>query len=100
MFAVETDVVQRVPRGLDLERILLGEVAQVAEVRVPCERVVVEVHLRVEREHVAVGRGDERVDLDEARIGGLEGLVDAEHQLRGLVDERRVDPDAKASCRA
>ena len=47
-------------------------------------RVVVEVHLRVERQQVAFAGHDERVDLDQRRIGGLEGLVDRRHQLHGL----------------
>ena len=62
--AVELDVVERELRRLDLERIFLVEIAQLLEVGMAVERVVVEVHLRVEREQVAVFGDDERVDLE------------------------------------
>ena len=52
--AVERDVVQPVARGLDLLRVLLVEVAQLDDVGLAEERVVVEAHLRVERDEVAV----------------------------------------------
>ena len=48
--ALELDVVEAVLRGLDLERLLLVEVAQLDELGVAEERVVVEVDLGVERE--------------------------------------------------
>ena len=54
--AVELDVVEVELRGLDLERVLLVEVAQRGEVRVAEEGVVVEVHLGVERQDAAVAR--------------------------------------------
>ena len=54
--AVELDVVEAELAGLDLERVFLVEVAQLDDVLVAEQRVVVEVHLGVEREHVAVAR--------------------------------------------
>ena len=54
--AVELDVVEVELRRLDLERVLLVEVAELLDVGVPEEGVVVEVHLRVEREDVALRR--------------------------------------------
>ena len=82
--AVEADVVERELRRLDLERILLAEVPQLAEVGVAVERVVVEVHLRVERQQVAGGGDDERVDLEHRRVGAPEGVVEGVQQLRDL----------------
>ena len=54
--------------GLDLERVLLVEVAQLDQLRVAEERVVVEVHLGVEREQLARLGDDQRVDLEQARV--------------------------------
>ena len=50
------------------------------------ERVVVERHLRVEREQVA-GRGDDqRIDFEQRRVGRDERLVERRHHLDGLAD--------------
>ena len=57
------------------------------------ERVVVEVHLRVEREQIAVLGDDERVDFDQRRVGRLERVVDGVHQLAGLRDLRPVEAE-------
>ena len=51
--AVERDVAEVVLRRLDLARVLLVRVAQLAQVRVAEERVVVEADLGVERDQVA-----------------------------------------------
>ena len=69
--AVELDVVERELRRLDFERRLLGQVAQRLDVGVPVERVVVEIHLGIEREQAAVVGHDERIDLDERGVGRL-----------------------------
>ena len=74
--ALELDVVQAVLRGLDLERLLLVEVAQLHELGVAEEGVVVEVDLGVEGEDVARLRDQERVDLDERGVRALEGAVE------------------------
>ena len=47
----------------------------------PEERVVVEGHLGVEREQVAAGGDDQRIDLDERRVGADERVVDAPREL-------------------
>src|SRR5688572_32400157 len=53
-----------------------------ADVVMPVERVVVEVHLRIEREQVAALGDNQRVDLQDRRIGGDERVVQGEHQDR------------------
>ena len=75
--AIELDVVERELRRLDLERLLFADVAQLLDVGVAVERVVVEVHLRVEREEAAVLGDDQRVDLDERGVGRLERVCRA-----------------------
>ena len=55
--------------GLDLRRVLLVEVAQRLELLLAVERVVVEGHLGVERQHAAVLEHDQRVDLDQRGVG-------------------------------
>src|SRR5437867_2640017 len=66
--AVELDVVETVLRRLDVERILLVGVAQLDDVLVAKQRVVVEVQLGVQRENPAVLRHHEGVDLDERAV--------------------------------
>ena len=68
--AVELDVVQAVLRRLDVERILLVDVPQGDDLRMAEERVVVEVELGVQREHAAVLRDHERIDLDQRAVLG------------------------------
>ena len=87
------DVVERELRGFDFERIFLAEVAQFADVGVPVQRVVVEVHLRVERQQIAGGGDDQRVDFDERRVGGEKRLVERRRQLDELVHLRPVEAD-------
>ena len=64
--SVERDVVEAVSGRLDLLRVLLVEVAQLDDVALPEQRVVVEAHLAVERDQLAVLGLDERVDLQQA----------------------------------
>ena len=99
--AVEPDVVQRELRGLDLERILFGDVAQLAEIGVAIERVVVEADLGVERQQIAALGQDQRVDLDHRGVGLDERLVDGVEQLHQLVRPRPpLSPMPNASLRA
>src|SRR5919112_5206882 len=93
--AVELYVVEVVLRRLYLKRLLLVQVAQVLEVRVSEHRVVVEGHLRVEREEAAVLRQEERVYLDERGVGLLVRAVERLHELRRLVDELRREAEAE-----
>src|SRR5215212_8962675 len=87
--AVELDVVEVELRRLDLQRLLLVEVAQGVEVRVAEHRVVVEGDLGVEREQPPVLRQEERVDLKQRGVGLLVRVVERLHELGRLVDERR-----------
>src|SRR5262249_6423468 len=48
--AVELDVIEGILRSLDLQRIFLADVAQLLDVLVPEKRVVIKIHLGVERE--------------------------------------------------
>ena len=75
MVAVELDVVQVVARGLQLGRILFVRVAQLFDVLVPVERVVVEVHLGVQGHDVARAGHDQRIDLHQAGVEIDEGVV-------------------------
>ena len=96
--AIEPDVVERELRGFDFERVFLAQVAQIANVGVAKQRVVVEVHLRVEREQVAALGDDQRVDLEDRRIGGDERLVERSIILTPFFTESPVRPTAKARC--
>ncbi len=62
---------------LDLHRILFVQVAHGDNVFVPVERVVVEVHLGIQRNHVTVAGEDQRIDFRERRVGFPECLVQA-----------------------
>src|SRR5438874_6699313 len=83
--AVEMDVIEIELRRFDLERILLAEIAQLLDVWMTIERVVVEGHFRVERNEIARGRDDERVDLEERRVRGeirhVEGRYHADERI-------------------
>src|SRR6185436_12457443 len=93
--AVEVNVIEVELRGFDLERILFAEVAQLLDVGMPIQRVVVEVHLRVERQQIP-GRGDDqRVDLEQRRVGGEIRVVERGDDLDELVDLRAVEADAE-----
>src|SRR6187402_3868860 len=78
--AVELDVVEVVLLGLGLERVggvlvLEQRVARVTELRVLVER-----HLAVEGDDLAILREDQRVDLDERRVlAGVDGVELDEH---------------------
>ena len=80
--AVELDVVEAVLGGLELGRVFLVRVAQRLDLLVAEERVVVEVHLGVERQHLAVAGDDQRIDLDERGVELDEGLVQRGDELR------------------
>ena len=91
--AVQLDVVQVVLRGFDFQRIFFGDVAQFAEISVAEQRVVVEIDLGIEREQAAIGGGDERIDLHQRSVGVLESLVQAGHELHGLIDLLRLQAE-------
>jgi hypothetical protein len=89
------NVVQVELRRFDLERVLFTEVAQIFDVGVAVQRVVVKIHLRVEREQIARRRDDERVDFQQRRVGRQVGVVERRHDLHELVDLNRVEADAE-----
>ena len=66
--AVELDVVQAELRGFHFERILFVQIAQLDQILVAEQRVVVEVDLGVERVDLAVLRQDERIDLGQRGV--------------------------------
>ena len=61
--------------GLRLTRILFVGIAERGQLLVAVERVVVEVDLGVERNHVALLRDHQRIDLHDAGIARLVRLV-------------------------
>ena len=61
--AVELDVAQAGLAGADFGRLFFGQVAQLGQVRVAEQGVVVEGHLGVEREQLARAGHDQRIDL-------------------------------------
>ena len=69
------------------------------DVRLPVERVVVEVELRIEREEPAVRRDDERIDLDQRAIARDEELEHRAEELARLRDHVPFRPSAAASLR-
>ena len=75
--AVELDVVEPELAGFDFERLFFVEIAKLFDVLVAIERVVVEIHLRVERVDLVVAGYEERIDFGKRRIRVLECLVQA-----------------------
>ena len=51
----------------------------------PVQRVVIEAHLRVERQQVAIASHHQRVDLDEAGIKLAERLIQPTKEFRELL---------------
>ena len=66
--AIQRDVVEVVLARTALHRVLLRGVALFCEIRLPEERIRVDVDLRIERQELALPGDDERIHLDEARI--------------------------------
>src|SRR5688572_4920774 len=79
--AVELDVVEVVLAGLQLRRVLFVLVAHLLHVLVAVERVVVEVHLGIERDDVAGAGDDQRIYLDDRAVELDERLVHRGHEL-------------------
>ena len=78
MSPVESDVVEAELRRLRLARILLAAVAHLGDLGAAEQRVVVERHLGVEREHAIVLGDHQRIDLDHGRIEIAKGAVAAQ----------------------
>jgi hypothetical protein len=100
MLPSETDVVQRELRGLDLERILFGDVAQLFEVWMPVQGVVVEAHLGIERQEITALGEDQRIDLDHRGIGLDERLVDGVEELDQLAGRCPAQPHTERELAA
>ncbi len=84
--AVEMHVAEVVLRRLGLGGIFLVGIAQLADVRMAEQRVVVERHFRVEADDAVVLRHDERIDLDQRRVGFDERAIERREQGRELAD--------------
>src|ERR1043166_6341531 len=70
--------------------------AKVLDFRMFVQRVVVEVHLRIESEQIAGSGHDERIDLHKRRFGGEECVVERGGQLDELVDLLSVEADGES----
>ncbi len=62
----QLDVVEVVFAGFDLQRLFLGDVAQLLRLRMAVQGVVVDVHLGIQGKDAAIGGGDERIDLNQS----------------------------------
>ena len=89
--AVELDVGEAALLGHLLLRVLAAGVAQLGVLGMAEQRVAVERDLRVERHHPAVARDDQRVDLDEHRLLGREGVIEAAEQRADRAHDVGVD---------
>ena len=75
--AVERDVREIEFRRLDFRRVFFIEVAHGDDVGMTEQRVVVEIHLGVERDHVAAASQNQRIDFGERRVGLVERFIKA-----------------------
>ena len=99
--AVELDVVEAELGGFDFERIFFVEIAQFAKILVAEERVVVEGHLGVERDELAVAGEDEGIDFEQRGVGVDERAMQAPGKMARLACAASpVRPRPKASLRA
>src|SRR5690606_2061176 len=80
---------------LDLVRILLVEVAQLDDLGLPVERVVVEIHLGVERDQIAPFGDHQRIDLDQAGVELGERAADAAHERYRLAHLAALEPEGE-----
>ena len=83
--AVELHVGEALLLRHPLLRVLDEALLEVGEVLVAEERGVVDRHLGVEGDHVAVLGHDQRVDLDQGRVALVEGGVELHQHLGGLL---------------
>jgi hypothetical protein len=73
--AIKLDVVERVLRGLDFQRIFFRNVPQLPQIRMPEEGVVIEVDLCVQRKQPPVGCRDKGIDFKERSVRFEKGLI-------------------------
>src|SRR6201981_1141958 len=88
--AIQLDVVEAVFRRFHFQRILFGDVAQLAQIGMTKQRVVVEIDFRIEREEAPIGGREERIDFEQRTVGAFEDFVEAGHELHGLIYELRL----------
>ena len=70
--------------GAGFARVLLRLIPQLGDLRPPEERVVIESHFGVQRQHAAIGGKDQGIDLHHDRVKLAKCLVAAEQGLDGL----------------
>jgi hypothetical protein len=75
--AIERNVIEIEFRGLDFRRVFFVEIAHRDDIRMAEERVIVEVHLGVERDDAAGARQHEWIHLGERRIAFIKSLVES-----------------------
>src|SRR5437660_10061996 len=88
--AIQLDVVEAVFRSLHFQRIFFGDVAQLAQIGMTKQSVVVEIDLRIEREEAPIDGRDEGIDFHQRTVGAFEDFVEAGHELHGLIYELRL----------
>ena len=91
--AVELDVVEVRLRRLDLEGRFFAQVPHGVDIGVAGEGVVVEVHLGVQGQDRALAGHDERVDLRQRGVRGLEGPIEGGDELDGLLMGLAFEPE-------
>ena len=96
--AVELDVAEARFAGAEFVRVFFGGVAELGELRVAEQGVVVEADLGVEGEQLAGLGDDERVDLDQAAIERDEQLAERLHELLGRADARAGEVELRGTA--
>src|SRR3990172_7562126 len=86
--AVQLDVVESKPRGLNLEWRLLVQVAQLLDIGMAKEGVIIEVYLRIQSQKPVVGGDHQWVDLDQGTVLLLERAVQTTKNLNTRALER------------
>ena len=62
--SIELDVVQVVLGGFDLKRVFFGYVAQLVQICMTEQCVIVEIDLRIESEYSSVSSSDKGIDFE------------------------------------
>src|SRR5271166_4790842 len=91
--AVELDVVESVPAGLDLGRVLFVLVAQRRDLGMAVERVVVEADLGIEGEELTGLGHDQRVDLGDRGVELAKRPIECRHEFDGNTDLGAFEPN-------
>ena len=98
--AVELDVVEVVACRLALARVLLALVAQIGDVGMAIERVVVEAHLGVERQHLAAGGDHQRATSRSVSLAAVAAATAictmSARRIRRRANRPRAPPAANA----